>query len=273
MKNSLDTTFDHKDPYRILGVTADAAPGAIRKAYLELAKRNHQDLFATDPEKYRSSTRLMQDINAAYELLSDPASREFWNRRHLGAPRKAPQQAPRPTPAPTAHHESELAHLVIRKYNQFVDSLRTAAQRQEAARKIRKFKASREGSAYIRKVVASLYKDVIDLINQDRRVDRPFSVFDDGLVEITFLYEGALEVSPSEVFITYAYILYRENRGKVPPAPGTGKPKRRGPGPSDSRVPMLRLRHDPGPTGPAPAKDVGTRIWKWLMAKPPPRRR
>jgi hypothetical protein len=265
MKNSLDTTFDHKDPYKVLGVTADAAPGAIRKAYLELAKRNHQDLFATDPEKYRSSTVLMQDINSAYELLSDPARREFWDRRHLGAPRKAPQ----PAPAPTAHHESELAHLVIRKYNQFVDSLRTPAQRQEAARKIRKFQASREGSAYIRNVVASHYQQVIDLLNRGGRV----SVFDDGLVEMMFLYAGALEVAPSGVFITYAYLLYRENRGKVPPAPGTPKPKRRGPSPSDSRVPMLRLRHDPVSKGPAPAKDVGARIWDWLMSKPRPRRR
>jgi hypothetical protein len=269
MKNSLDTTFDHKDPYQILGVTADAAPGAIRKAYLALAKRNHQDLFATDPEKYRSSTLLMQDINSAYEMLSDPARREFWDRRHSGTPRKTPRQAPQPTPAPTAHHESELAHLVIRKYNQFVDSLRTPAQRQDAARRIRKFQTSREGSAYVREVVASHYQQVIDLLNRGGRV----SVFDDGLVEMMFLYAGMLEVSPSEVFITYAYLLYRENRGKVPPAPGTPKPKRRGPSPSDSRVPMLRLRHDTGSTGPAPAKDVGTRIWKWLMSKPEPRRR
>ena len=268
MKNALDTTFDHKDPYRILGVTADAAPGAIRKAYLELAKRNHQDLFATDPEKYRSSTVLMQDINAAYELLSDPAKREFWDRRHPGTPRQASRQAPQPAPAPTAQHESELVHLVIRKYNEFVDSLRTPAQRQEAARKIRKFQTSRDGSAYIRKVVASHYQEVIDLLNRDGRV----SVFDDGLVEMMFLYAGMLEVSPSEVFITYAYLLHRENRGKVPAAPGTAKPKRRGPDPSDFRVPMLRLRHDPGSTGPAPAKDVGARIWDWLLSKPQPRR-
>jgi hypothetical protein len=273
MKNALDTTFDHKDPYRILGVTADAAPGAIRKAYLELAKRNHQDLFATDPEKYRSSTKLMQDINSAYELLSDPTRRELWNRRHRAGQRKAPQQAARPAPAPTPHFESELAHIVIRKYNQFVDSLRTPAQRQEAARKIRKFQVSPEGSAYIRKVVASHYQDVIDLLNMDRRVDRPFSVFDDGLVELMFLYEGTLEVAPSEVFITYAYILYRENRGKVPPAPGTPKPRRRGPGPGDSRVPMLMLRDDRVSKGPAPTKDVGARIWDWLMSKPQPRHR
>jgi hypothetical protein len=258
MKNSLDTTFDHKDPYRILGVTADATPVAIRKAYLELAKRNHQDLFATDPEKYRSSTALMQDINSAYEMLSDPARRELWNRKHRGAPRTAP----RPAPAQSAHFESEQAHRVIRKYNEFVGSLRTAKERREAARKIRKFQASREGSAYIRNVVASHYQPVIDLLNRGGRV----SVFDDGLVEIMFLYAGALEVDPSEVFITYAYLVHRENRGKVPAAPGTGKPPRRGPDTGDFKVTMLRLRRDPGPTRPAPAKDLGARIWNWLRS-------
>jgi curved DNA-binding protein CbpA len=274
MKNPLDTTFDHKDPYRILGVTAHAAPDAIRRAYLELAKRNHQDLFATDPEKYRSTTLLMQDINSAYELLSDPARRELWNRSHPGAPsRPAPRKAPRPAPKQSVHSESGQVHLVIRKYNEFVDSLRTAAQRQEAARKIRQFQASRDGSAYIRKLVASQYQEVIDILNLDRRVDRPISVFDDGLVEIMLLYPGALEVSPSEVFITYAYLLHRQNRGKVPAAPGTAKPKRRGAGSGDFRVSTLRLRQDPDPTGPAPAKDIGARIWDWLLSKPGPRHR
>jgi len=262
MKNPLDTTFDHKDPYRILGVTADATPDAIRKAYLELAKRNHQDLFATDPVKYRSSTKLMQDINSAYEMLSDPSRRELWNRKHRGAPRTAPPKAPRPAPAQSAHFESEQTHRVIRKYNEFVGSLRTAKERQEAARKIRKFQASRGGSAFIRKLVASHYQPVIDLLNLGGRI----SVYDDGLVEIMFLYAGALEVDPSEVFITYAWLVHRENRGKVPAAPGTGKPQRRGPDTGDFMVTMLRLRRNPGSTGPAPAKDLGARIWNWLRS-------
>jgi hypothetical protein len=258
MKNSLDTTFEHKNPYRILGVTVDATPEAIRKAYLNLAKRNHQDLFATDPEKYRSSTKLMQDINSAYEMLSDPARRELWNRKH----REAPRTAPRPAPAQSAHFESEQTRSVIRKYNEFVVSLRTAKDRQKAARKIREFQASRGGSAFIRELIASLYQPVIDLLNRGGRI----TVYDDGLVEIMFLYAGALEVDPSEVFITYAYLVHRENRGRVPASTGTGKPQRRGPGTGDFMVTMLRLRRNPGSTGPAPAKDLGARIWNWLRS-------
>lgn len=264
MKDAFDTTFDHKDPYRILGVTADAAPDAIRKAYLELAKRNHPNLFATDPEKYRSSTALMQDINSAYGLLSDPARRELWNRRHRGEPRKAP----RPAPVQAAHVDPELANLVIRKYNEFMGSLRTATERQKAARKIQAFQMSRKGTAYIRKLVASYYQPVIDLLNLGGRI----SVYDDGLVEIMYLYAGAMEVDPSEVFITYAYLVHRENRGKVPAAPGTGKPQH-GPSTGDSGVQMLRLRHDPVSTGPAPAKDLGARIRNWLLSQPQSHRR
>ena len=271
MKNSLDTTFDHKDPYKILGVSAEAPPVVIRTAYLALAKRNHQDLFATNPEKYRSSTLLMQDINSAYELLSDPTRRVLWDRKHQRVPRQAPR--PTPTPTPTPHYESELVHVVIQKYNRFVDSLRTPEQRREAVRRIHRFRASRDGSAYIRKLVASCYQGVIDIINRDRRVDRPFSVFDDGLVELTFLYEDTLEVSPSDVFITYAYILFQENGGKVPAAPGAEKQPRRGPATAASRVPMLMLRDERVSKGPTPAKDVNARIWKWLMSKPEPRRR
>jgi len=268
MKNSLDTTFDHRDPYRILGVTADAAQCAIRKAYLELAKRSHQDLFATDPEKYRSSTALMQDINAAYELLSDTARREFWDRRQAGAPRKAQRKAPRPPPTPGARHDSERVQIVIRKYNEFVCSLRTAAEREKAARKIWKFQSSRDGSAYIRKLVASHYQEAIDLLNLGGRI----SVYDDGLVELMLLYAGALEVDPSKVFITYAYLLHRENRGKAPATPGKGKPPRRSAGPGDIRVSMLRLRHIPGSARLAPEEDLGARIRDWLRSQTRPRR-
>lgn len=264
MRIPLDTTFDHRDPYRVLGVSADASPAAIRRAYLELAKRNHPNLFAADPEKYRSSNALMAEINSAYELLSDPARREFWNRRHLGTPKRAPQ----PTPAPDRSHESELARSIIRKYNQFLASLRTPAEREEAARMIRKFQASPDGSAYIRKLVASHYQPVIELLTRDRRVDPPVTVFDDGLVEIMLLYPGTLEVAPSEVFITYAYVLHRESRGRVPSAPGTARPARPGPGSGDSPTPMLKLRYERGPAEPAPAKDFGVRVWEWLLAKP-----
>lgn len=263
MKNPFDTTFDHKDPYKVLGVTVDATPAAIRKAYLQLAKRNHPNLFATDPEKYRASNVLMQDINCAYELLSDPAQREFWDRRHPAAQPRKPRPAPKPAPSEGVRYESELAPLVIRKYNEFVSTLSTAAERQKAVRNIAAFKASREGSAFILELVASLYQEAIDLLNRHGRI----SMYDDGLVEIMYLHECPMEIEPSNVFVTYAYIVHRQNHGKVPAAPGVTKRQQREPNPADSRTPMLQLRNDPGSAKSAPAKDLGARVWSWLMDK------
>jgi hypothetical protein len=105
------------------------------------------------------------------------------------------------------------------------------------------------------------------LLNLDRRI----SVYDDGLVELMLLYAGALEVDPSKVFITYAYLLHRENRGKFPAEPGTGKPQRRSPASGDIRISMLRLRNAPGSARPAPEKDLGTRIRDWLLFQTRPR--
>jgi hypothetical protein len=265
VKAPVDSTFDNKDPYKTLGVAASAAPADIRKAYLELARRLHPNLFATDPEKYRSTTALMQDINAAYGLLSDPARREYWNRRHS----VAPQAAPRRTAAQSKYFDFEAVHLIIRKYNEFVDSLRTAAQRQEAIRRIRRFQSSRAGTAYIRKLVTLHYREVMDFLKNNPRI----SVYDDGLVEFMYLFggdlfPGVLEVAPSSVFITYAYVVFQENKGKLPAGLGVKwrRARRTGSG-------LVRLRL-PGPgTGSAstrskPAKGTGAKVWEWLMAKP-----
>jgi len=270
VKNSLDSTFDRKDPYKTLGVAPGATPAEIRKTYIGLAKRNHQDLFATDPEKYRSSTRLMQDINAAYELLSDPARRQLWDRQHPAVvkPRAAPPAAPPRTQVESRYYDPELVNRVLRKYNEFVGSLRTAAERQKATRKIGKFQTSRAGSAYIRGLVDLQYREVMDFLKLDRRV----SVFDDELVAIMFLYEGSFEVSPSGLFITYAYILYRENRGKFPPGLDGGR--RPSPG-QHADVVQLRLpgsRGDDASSGSKPDKGLGSQVWEWLMAKPGSRR-
>ncbi|GEM_PF-854661 len=263
MKNPLDSTFDHKDPYKVLGVAPGAAPADIRKAYLGLAKRNHPNLFATDPQKYRDSTELMRDINCAYELLGDPGRRELWDRQHSVAP--CPGRAARRERELKKYFDAELVARVIRRYNGFVSSLSTAKERQNATGKIEKFQASRAGSAYIRRLAALHYREVMDFLKQDKRV----SFFDDGLVEIMLLYERAFEVSPSSVFITYAWLCYQENHGKFP----AGLEVRRTPA-QEQGVVRLRL---PGPRGESAAdsrraKGFGSQVWEWLMEKPGQRR-
>jgi len=61
-----------KDYYGILGVRRDASADEIKRAYRRLAREYHPDINP-DPvaqEKFK-------DINAAYEVLSDPAKREM----------------------------------------------------------------------------------------------------------------------------------------------------------------------------------------------------
>ena len=134
MKNPLDSSFDNRDPYKVLGVAAGAATADIRRAYLGLARRNHPNLFATDPEKYRASTELMQDINAAYELLSDLHRRELWDRQHSVAPNLG--RVARREQELKKYYDARLLQRVIRKYNGFVSALRTAEERQQATRSI-----------------------------------------------------------------------------------------------------------------------------------------
>jgi molecular chaperone DnaJ len=69
-----------KDYYFILGVKKDASQEGVRRAYRRLAKAHHPDVTGQ-----RDSSRF-QEINEAYEVLSDPEARERYNRRREGRP-------------------------------------------------------------------------------------------------------------------------------------------------------------------------------------------
>jgi hypothetical protein len=60
--------------YEILGVKIDATPEEIKKNFRELAKKTHPDKTKKDSEQE------MIQINKAYEILSDKASREKYDR-------------------------------------------------------------------------------------------------------------------------------------------------------------------------------------------------
>ena len=58
------------DFYAVLGVSRDATPEEIKKAYRRLARQLHPDVNPDEEERFKEVTK-------AYEVLSDPQKREM----------------------------------------------------------------------------------------------------------------------------------------------------------------------------------------------------
>ena len=63
-----------KDYYQILELGPSASIPEVKKAYRKLAKQYHPDKNNNDPY----STALFADIKEAYEMLTDPAKKEYY---------------------------------------------------------------------------------------------------------------------------------------------------------------------------------------------------
>jgi molecular chaperone DnaJ len=65
-----------RDPYEVLGVPKDATPEEIKAAFRKLAAKHHPDRNAGDD----SAQERFKEINAAYQILSDPKKRMMFDR-------------------------------------------------------------------------------------------------------------------------------------------------------------------------------------------------
>jgi molecular chaperone DnaJ len=63
-----------KNFYKVLGINQKASPEKIRRAYREAAKRYHPDVSQRNEEKFR-------EVQEAYETLSDPSKKAFYDRQ------------------------------------------------------------------------------------------------------------------------------------------------------------------------------------------------
>ncbi|KAF2569352.1 hypothetical protein F2Q68_00024523 [Brassica cretica] len=78
----LDFNFDfdnYKDHYKVLELNSDASDDEIRSNFIRLALKWHPDKLKEED----SATSRFQEINEAYQVLSDPFKREEYDKKRM----------------------------------------------------------------------------------------------------------------------------------------------------------------------------------------------
>jgi curved DNA-binding protein CbpA len=93
--------------YEVLGVEASTPPEDLRRAYVRRARALHPDRqVGTDPARAAAAARAMQDVNEAWRVLRDPATRAAYDAR-LRRPERARLPVWEPSAAPPVATEPD----------------------------------------------------------------------------------------------------------------------------------------------------------------------
>lgn len=125
-----------RDYYQVLGVERGAGADDIKKAYRKLARKHHPDV-----SKAPDAQAKMQEVNEAYEVLSDPEKRAAYDR--LGQ-RYGSGQEFQPPPDWDTGFEFRGGPEEFGAHSEFFESLFGAARRGAAGRRQADFRARGE---------------------------------------------------------------------------------------------------------------------------------
>ncbi len=100
--------WEEPDPYAALGLPRACSNAQVRAAYRRLVKSCHPDRHPGDP----AAAARIQALNAAYEVLGDPARRRAYDAAHPCAPEEADRRPAYRTPPPIRQD----AHLPLQDF-------------------------------------------------------------------------------------------------------------------------------------------------------------
>jgi curved DNA-binding protein CbpA len=95
-------TVPSTDPYAVLGLSPQATPEQIRRAYRTLVRQHHPDTRTPgDTASGATNNERLEQVIAAYATLADPVRRAEYDQRTI---RSTPSRPPRTSPSVRSHH-------------------------------------------------------------------------------------------------------------------------------------------------------------------------
>jgi curved DNA-binding protein CbpA len=115
-----------KDPYEVLGVRRNAGAAEIELAYKGRRTQYHPDKYqGSDAQTLRWATQQMQEVNAAYAVLSDAKERARFDAQWQQPQGKMPVEDPPRGHAPSAGTALSLRELLNRQLAPYAGFSRT----------------------------------------------------------------------------------------------------------------------------------------------------